>query len=174
MSRKLFMLLCSVALVVGMVGTSMAQTDAKPNAASKTPSAEKTASKHQMHAHSTMSEVGNWKFMTTLVGNVLNVTFYAKGDKMPPLPVGDATGTATLTFADGTTKSVTLAKAEDKKGPEHLTGTWDGTMSPKSAAVQLSGLKGTPSDASYTTTFPEPHHKPHPAGTKAPAAPAGK
>ncbi len=158
-----------LAFAVGMVGVSHADSSAK--SATKSASSTKAHATHRGMHHGVVSVVGDLKFETTMTKTQMIVFVEDKAGK--PAPVGDAKGTATLTFPDGTTQTVQLAKATMGK-MEHLAGPWTpGAAPPTQAAVQISGLPGATAEASYTVTLPQmKHHEKGAASGSTSPAPA--
>jgi hypothetical protein len=153
-------------LMMVAIGGLMAAGLAAAATESSTPAQHTGARGKMMHhgmRHGVVSEVGDLKFRTVLMGSEIDVYMLDKTGKQSE-SIGSATGTATLTFPDGSTKDATLAKATGA-GPEHLTGTWEAsTASPTQASVNLTGLPGTPSEAAYTAAFPQMKPRTHAAG----------
>ncbi len=95
------------------------------------------------------------RFETVFSSDGIVVYLYDAAKK--PIAVGAATGTATLTFRDGATKEVPLARDETVPagGQERLAGKVDlsGVTTPLNVGLRMAGLAGAEPEASLTLVY---------------------
>ncbi len=152
---RLLLLVALVCFVAGLVGPALA-APAQSKTATPAPTASKPAKLSRSVHYHVVSQVGDIAIETSLVKTTLKV--YLKSKSGGPLPVDGASGTAVVTFPDGTTQNVSLSLTTVGK-LQLFTGQWQATTSPPNqAGVKITGLPGSPSDLAYTAEFPWGKH----------------